>query len=73
MTCAPAVSAQAERIRERVAALALPDIGGHVVTLSCGVARWTEARGGFSGWMASADVGRYAVKRGGRNRVVLAA
>lgn len=68
----PDAAARAERIREAVAALAIPDIGSHPVTVSCGIAPWTEARGGPSGWMAAADVGLYAAKRGGRNRVVLA-
>lgn len=63
----------AEAIRRKVMALRLPCLEGHIVTLSCGVARWENGHPGVEGWLAAADVALYAAKRNGRNQVVLAA
>jgi diguanylate cyclase (GGDEF)-like protein len=63
----------AERIRTGVAALSLPNLAGHHVTISTGIAPWQPGLDGFYDWFKRADVALYAAKRGGRNQVMLAA
>jgi diguanylate cyclase (GGDEF)-like protein len=63
----------AERIRTGIAALSLPHLKGHHVTISTGVAPWQPGMDGFCEWFGRADVALYAAKRGGRNQVRLAA
>ncbi|MBV9805405.1 MAG: diguanylate cyclase [Solirubrobacterales bacterium] len=65
-------TAAAARVRAAVEAAALPHpsgIGG-VVTVSIGVAAGTK---GYGGLLARADAALYEAKRGGRNRVMVAA
>lgn len=63
----------AERVRRRVAGLALSPLQGRAVTLSCGVASWNAGRESIAGWIAAADTALYAAKRAGRDQVVPAA
>lgn len=60
----------AERIRQGVAAMAVPLVGGRV-TISLGVAEWH--RGSAEALLQDADQAMYAAKRNGRNRVEAAA
>jgi diguanylate cyclase (GGDEF)-like protein len=62
----------AERVRAGVAALSLPILQGHHLTISAGVAAWEPGLDGFVGWFRRADVALYVAKRGGRNQVKLA-
>lgn len=62
--------ALADRIRQAVASLQVPCLGGHVVTLSGGLAQWHPSRPDQAAWVAAADVVLYAAKRSGRNTIV---
>ncbi len=67
-----AALAKAERLREAVASLAVPAVGGQGVIVSCGAAPWEASRAKAPDWVA-ADIALHAAKRGGRNQVMLAA
>ncbi|HVG48719.1 MAG TPA: sensor domain-containing diguanylate cyclase [Rubellimicrobium sp.] len=62
--------ALAERVRQAVAALRVPCLQGHAVTVSGGVASWHPSRPDQAEWVAAADVALYTAKRSGRNRIV---
>jgi len=62
-------AALAERMR---AAIEASDLHGVHVTVSIGVAGWTEAAGTPTEALARADAALYAAKRAGRNRVACA-
>ncbi len=72
-TCAEAAMGLAQRLREGVAALVLPDLDGAGVTLSCGVAPWHPGLATTDAWLSEADAALYAAKKAGRDRVMLAA
>ncbi len=59
----------AERVRRRLKTSELP-FGR--ITVSCGVAAYSEEMGTIEDLVAAADEALYAAKRGGRDRVVLA-
>ena len=59
----------AERVRHRLKTSELPC---GPVTVSCGVAAYSEEMGTIEDLVAAADQALYAAKRGGRDRVVLA-
>ena len=64
---------RAELIRQKISGLRVHGLGGHMVTVSCGVALWQDDHAGVDDWLASTDVALYAAKRGGRDQVVMAA
>lgn len=64
--------AVAERVRQSVAALALPQLGGWRVTVSIGLAQLAAGMT-VEQWVAAADAALYDAKNSGRNRVVVAA
>lgn len=70
---ADAACRMAERVRAKLAGLALPGLEGHKVTISAGVAPQQSDHANFEAWVAAADVALYAAKRGGRDQVVQAA
>ena len=59
----------AERIRQSVKEL---ELSWGPITVSCGVAAFSEEMGTIEELLAAADEALYAAKRGGRDRVVLA-
>ena len=59
----------AERVRQRLKTSELPF---DPVTVSCGVAAYTQEMGTIEDLVAAADEALYAAKRGGRDRIVLA-
>lgn len=72
----PAEAARvAERLRQTIAGLQLCFDGRHVVPVACsvGVASLAERHRDLSALIGEADVGLYAAKNGGRNRVGWAA
>jgi diguanylate cyclase (GGDEF)-like protein len=66
-------AALAQRVRRAIADLAVPALGGHPVTISLGLAPWHTGHADAEGWTLVADIALYAAKRGGRDRVVVAA
>jgi diguanylate cyclase (GGDEF)-like protein len=59
----------AERLRAVIEAVVIAHEPPLRVTASFGVAQLTEAHRSCAQWLAEADLGLYAAKRGGRNRV----
>jgi len=71
---AAAAAAGIGRLREAVAALAVPTAAGHLkVTASLGLAPLTTATGDVAAWLAAADAALYRAKRAGRNCCMAAA
>lgn len=62
----------AERFRQAIADMAVPDLAGHQVTASFGVAPLTGDYGFPDEWLAAADRALYRAKEDGRNRVCTA-
>ena len=70
---AEAAEAFAERLREEVEALALPQLRGERVTISLGCSGVRSEPGAIAAAIDRADTALYEAKRAGRNRVRLAA
>jgi diguanylate cyclase (GGDEF)-like protein len=63
----------AQRLAERLrAAVEKGGFGDVAVTISIGLAAWTQGKGSMAQVLDAADHALYAAKRGGRNRVVAA-
>jgi diguanylate cyclase (GGDEF)-like protein len=59
----------AEQLRKKLAAAAMPDIGGNSVTASFGVATFGKDSISFEGLVSKADQSLYLAKMRGRNQV----
>lgn len=64
--------AQSERLRRSVAQLELAELGGRRLTISIGLASYTESLSSIEDWMQRADKSLYDAKNAGRNQVVAA-
>lgn len=71
-TPAEGALALAERVRQRVAALRLPELEGSALSISMGLADWTPEMKGPEDLLAAADRALYRAKAEGRDRVTLA-
>ncbi|MCO5102823.1 MAG: diguanylate cyclase [Burkholderiaceae bacterium] len=61
----------AQRIRERIAALRLPELPEMRLTSSIGMAQARSSHHSLREWLSSADMAMYRAKHGGRNRVAV--
>ncbi|WFE74833.1 sensor domain-containing diguanylate cyclase [Roseinatronobacter sp. S2] len=64
--------AQSERLRRSVSQLKLPELGGRRLTISIGLASYTESVTSIEDWLRRADKSLYDAKHAGRNQVVAA-
>lgn len=64
--------AQSERLRRSVSQLKLAELGGRRLTISIGLASYTESLTSIEDWLRRADKSLYDAKHAGRNQVVAA-